>query len=454
MNFFVSFSLLFAIWSGYLIELGWLSGTSLISEILSAIAAAVVLVLGIRQRFIGFNPVYWLLLGFIFLNMLFGIVVNLVEPGPIVAGFRLYLKAIPFFFIPAVYAFSHDQIRLQIALVLASSFVQLPIAYYQRLNTLDIGSLSGDYTVGTLTISSHLSMFQISVIAILVAYKASGKLPFKYFLPALVLVALPTMINETKSTLFLLPLAVIVPMFLASRGKRRLKGALGGLALAAAMLAIFVPVYDYYAVPRWGYGILDFVTTEGQVERYLDKGAGLASKGQRVGRIDSYRLPLQVLAKDPVKLAFGLGAGNVRISVLGDKFSGRYSSQYEHLIKTGFALLLWETGLFGLIFVVLLQYRILIDVKRVSMSDSWYREMAAGWVFVVTIFLFGLLYKNFIANIGIAFPYWYFSGLLVAEARRLQLYGRNRTMGEQVKEDLRIGRHVGWYSKPDTRATM
>jgi hypothetical protein len=100
---------MFAIWSGYLYELGWLPGPSvLIAEMLSAIVASVVMILGMRNRFVGLNPVYWLLLGFIFLNMLFGIVANLVEPGPIVAGFRLYLKVMPFFLLPAVYAFSKD----------------------------------------------------------------------------------------------------------------------------------------------------------------------------------------------------------------------------------------------------------------------------------------------------------------------------------------------------------
>ena len=286
-------------------------------------------------------------------------------------------------------------------MVLLSSFAQLPIAFYQRLWTIDIGSKTGDYTVGSLTISSHLSFFQISVIAILVAYKASGKLPLKYFLPALALTALPTMINETKSSLVLLPLAVILPMVLVNRGKQRIKSAISGLALAAVMLSIFVPVYDYYIMPKWGFGILEFITTEGSVEGYLDKDAGVAS--ERIGRVGSFVLPLQILSKDPVKLGFGLGVGNVRSSALGGNFSGRYASRYEHLMITGFSQLLWETGLLGLLSVVLLQCRILFDAIRVTKSDSWYRELAAGWIFVVTIFLFGLLYKNFMENDGLTF---------------------------------------------------
>ena len=49
------------------------------------------------------------------------------------------------------------------------------------------------------------------------------------------------------------------------------------------------------------------------------------------------------------------------------------------------------------------------------------RELAIGWVYIAAIFLIGLAYKEFMANDGITFPYWFFSGLVVAEARRLEL---------------------------------
>jgi len=221
---------------------------------------------------------------------------------------------------------------------------------------------------------------------------------------------------------------------------------MAAVSIATGLVAAFIPVYDYYMEPRWGYGIVDFLTTEGRVEGYLYKDAGVASED--VGRVDSILLPLKTFGTDPVKLAFGFGAGNVRLSGLGEKFSGAYSSQYEHTITTGLSLLLWETGLIGAILVVLLQLRLLIDAFRVSRSESELRELASGWVFVISMFLIGLAYKVLLANDGITFPFWYFSGLVAAEARRAILAKQPVKTDVGLRSESRVDSIVTEYRSP------
>ncbi len=137
-----------------------------------------------------------------------------------------------------------------------------------------------------------------------------------------------TMINETKGTMILLPIALLAPViFLGkSSGTARVKKTALTLVLIGAFFAAFIPVYDHFIQPRWGYGILDFFQMEGRVERYLVKDSELGS--EKAGKIDSLVLPFKAARHDPAQLVFGLGIANMSPSSLGPGFEGDHFGRY------------------------------------------------------------------------------------------------------------------------------
>src|SRR5687768_4039340 len=102
-----------------------------LSELLGAIALLYVVVAGTHNRFQFVRPAYWFAFGILLFVMVAGIVLNHVEPGPIFAGLRTYLRAIPWFFVGAVVAFTEQDLRRQFRLLVAIALVQLPLAIEQ-----------------------------------------------------------------------------------------------------------------------------------------------------------------------------------------------------------------------------------------------------------------------------------------------------------------------------------
>src|SRR5271169_4384288 len=71
-------------------------------DLVSAVLMVYIFVEGVRQQFRYVNVKYWLIFGALALTILCGPLVNQEEVGPIVAGIRYCVRAIPLFFLPAV----------------------------------------------------------------------------------------------------------------------------------------------------------------------------------------------------------------------------------------------------------------------------------------------------------------------------------------------------------------
>ena len=135
----------------YLIGKGWLpSNFKFAPEILGMIAASIVVVAGVRDKFRFVRPVYWLIFSGLAIVMASGAIANQLQPGPMFAGFRFYLWSLPFFFLPMVTFIRERELRIQLLLLLAFCFVQIPIAWDQRQMTTLAGATTGDWTTGTL----------------------------------------------------------------------------------------------------------------------------------------------------------------------------------------------------------------------------------------------------------------------------------------------------------------
>jgi hypothetical protein len=412
----------------YLQAEGWFPPqAAYLQEVLAIIIAGTIVIAAARNGLQNVHATYWVVFAGLLLVILCGIVINVVGSGPVFAGLRTYLRAIPLFFLPAVLMMRERQIRTQLLFVLLIAMVQLPISLDQRMTTFASAYLSGDRTVGTLMGSGLLTIFCVCVACVLTGFYMRKRMRGWVYFILLSLTLAPTMLNETKVVIVLVPLGLLITFIVASKPQHRLRNGLVATFLLGLFAVVFVPVYDHFMKPRWGYGIVDFFTMEGRVEGYLDKNASMGAR--KAGRVDALVVPLEQLAKDPTTLAFGYGIGNVSDSALGEEFTGEYYRRYEPFLMSSATVLMLETGLFGLGCVLLLFLFIWRDARLVARSDDgMLGALAVGWMGVTGVMVVSLFYNTIIDNGTLSFLFWYFSGLIAAQRMRLGYAAQERTL--------------------------
>lgn len=395
-------------------------------ELLSIIATITVLYLISARRNIHLTMAYFTIFLLLGLLILFGIIANQVGAETLFVGIRKYLKFLPFFFLPLVYSFSEKEIRGQITILVCFAVVQLPVALHQKFIG-SIGRHSGDLIGGTLGSavrgSGLLTIFLICAITILTAYKVRNRITsWRYFL-LLTIFVLPTMINETKITFFLLPLALILPTIFAGSGSKRLNNIFTGILLTGLALGSFISVYDSL-YSQGNHSITEFITKEGRLEGYLKRSEEKINQGQG-GRIDAILIPLDVLSKKPESLLLGLGLGNVSRSSLGDSFSGAYYKLYGHTARNAISNLIWEFGLIGVLLIIIFNFLLFRDALRLATLNGIKGDIALGWACVVCIITISMFYTNVIGSNAISYLFFYFSGFLVAISSKHRLTSYN-----------------------------
>lgn len=398
-------------------------------EVMSALVVVLVIVLGVRNRFRYVRPAYWLVFSGFLVVIICGAVVNAVAPGPIFAGIRVYFRAIPWFFIPAVWAFSSEQIKNQLKLLLAICLLQLPFAIEQRIRTADSSwgfvAVTGDWTQGTLEEAGVLSIFLVGAVCLIAAFYERGKLKAVHFIALFLAFLLPTMINETKAMIVFLPMGLIGAFLCATRPEVRGRRIAVGVGMLALFGTIWVPVNDYMMEDReYGTSLEDFFLGEGPgtLNQYLSFGGGVGSVEGIPGRGIAIRVAIQEIATDPVRLIFGLGIGNVSHSSLGQEFTGKHNSVYGRFVIMTFARVIFEFGLLGIMLLYWLYWLILEDCRVMARRrDGLFSDFAAGWAGVVLLMWVVTLYSLVETFSSLAMLFWYFSGLVVAERMRRSL---------------------------------
>jgi len=428
----------------YAVEQGWIpSATKYLEEIIAACVAGYVLFVGARTRFANVRAEYWLVFGALAIVVMCGVVVNTEPSGPLFAGMRAYLRHLPLFFLPAVFAIDDKTLRRQLLLILAMAFVQAPTTIYQRMTTWSKGHISGDWAIGTLMNSGILSIFLICVACVITGMYLRKRISLKMLILLLLIVLAPTMVNETKATLFLVPIGILTTVIAGARPHQRLRNSLAALFVLSVFMSVFIPVYDYYVKPRWGYGLLDFMTMPGRLEGYLEKDDA-AIGAQEAGRVDAIRVPLQDFARDPAKLAFGVGIGNASDSALGDQFYGEYYRRYAMFGQSTAARLILETGVLGLALMLVLLMMMFRDAKAVAARDeTLHGALAAGWTGVIAVITCAMVYKEMIPFGTLGFFLFYFSGVIAARRVALRQRARAQAPVPVPRPGLAPGRRPG-----------
>jgi hypothetical protein len=392
-------------------------------EVLSGIVALYVATVGTRDGFRSVAPKYWFAFGAFAVLVVCGVINNGTGTGPMLSGMRFYLRAIPLFFLPAVLPMSEQHLKRQLDLLLGLAFLQLPIAIYQRWVVLSEGRYTGDSVTGTLTDSGVLSIFLICVVLVLTGLllkRRIGKL--KYAL-VIALILIPSAINETKGTLVLLPVGIMVTLIMGGEQGKRLRYATFALLGLVGFGAFFIPVYNMmeahnpYKIEK---DITNYFTNEKELSRYMSSNVSGVGTAKDVRRGDAIEIPLQFLSRDPAQLAFGLGIGSVSPSNFGKNFEGAYFQLFKKFLITSFTFFLLEFGIFGLITIALLFWLVFMDTLTVARVDaSLIGAVAAGWTGVVVLMALGMVYTILHEFTSVNYLAWYFSGVICARRASL-----------------------------------
>lgn len=405
----------------HLVLNGFPGAVKFLPEMLSAVVALYVVAEGTRQRFQFVQPKYWIFFSLMLLFVICGILANEVASGPIIAGARQYLRALPFFFLPAIFAFSEKQIKRQLILVLMLCLTQLPFAGYQRYQLWLMNRYTGDLVIGTLTESGTLTLIEVSAALVVLALFLRKRLTAFWSTILFFLLLLPTTINETKITIIIVPLGLLVTLLVGTPRNRRALAIGWATTLLVAFVALLIPIYDFIQEdnPYPQEISLDLLTDNKR--NYLEaKDAGIGATSY-VGRKDAVAISTQYVADNPIHLAFGLGIGNSLKSSLGKNFSGRYADLFEFVSIVSFSDFILELGLFGTTIVFILHWLILKDALFVAKTDRGILgAFSIAWSAVGVIIFLTMFYKKLVPWESVSYLYWYFSGLIAAQKVKLQ----------------------------------
>jgi hypothetical protein len=282
------------------------------------------------------------------------------------------------------------------------------------------GSYTGDYVFGTLMNSGQLSIFLVGAAALVIGFFLRGMISTKRVFLLLVLLLLPTMLNETKVTLVAVPLMMSTCFIVGAKPGERLKNTILAVVVTAMFLAAFIPVYDYFMKPKWGYGLVDFIFQEGRVEGYLDRGAEVGEYDAESGKLGGLKIAITEVSRNPINLVFGFGIGNVAESALGDQFTGYYFKLSNTFLETTATFVVFEFGVTGLLLLLLLFGKMFRDCLRVAHSDNRFRSaVAIGVAGIVMTLMLGFFYHKMHENRAISILFWYLAGTVAAFRMRL-----------------------------------
>jgi hypothetical protein len=411
----------------YLASLGLLPGSvKFLPEMFSGLVAVYVLVQGISTRFKYVRTEYWLVFGAAATVLVCGVIANSVSPGPILSGMRYYARAIPFFFLPLVYPFSEDEIWKQMRFLCGIALLQLPLAVYQKYELVSDFRFTGDFVFGTLMLSSSMTLYLIVGIGFLIALYLRKSISPKTFAILFALFVLPTALNETKVTIFFMPVGIMMTALIATPRGQRMRIFLLGTALVVVAGAIFVPIFNYLGTKavrtkEEESKITDMFTKKDFFEKYLNQNSQLGDR-KEVGRVDGITVPVAVIARDPISLVLGLGLGNASSSNLGPQFSGKHAPLLARYASGGpsAGAMILEVGLLGVACALLLHWMILRDALIATRTGSdLVSQLAGAWPAAVALMTVSLFYVAPISSENQSYLFWYFSGVFVA--RRAQL---------------------------------
>jgi hypothetical protein len=394
LTFFVDFGFIYI--DGFPRILTWLpEGVAAIVLVFAILSASSNSFIQIPGRY-----AVWLLL--VALVFLIGIIVNDVESGAMFYGARIYLRYLPFLLLPILIPFSQRESFLQLKFVLFFAFIQLPFSLYQFVYVFGTtNNMTGDVVRGTMSTSGHLTMFVVASFAVWTTLFLKKRIRLVTYLVGAPIIVIPSWLNESTGTLFLLPLAILLPLFLDTTKGGRFLRLMASSVVLVALMGGFIWTYSN-TFTRWGGDLSNVFVGERGALHYLYKGADENSRadGHReqseIGRLDSIVMPFLVM-DDPVQLAVGLGMGNAS-STQSRHFEGEYTEYNRRygMNHTTYAAILWETGVLGLVFSLWLMAMVYRDGIALSRREDGQGAIGLAAAVLMAFMTVAFAYKNII----------------------------------------------------------
>jgi len=383
---------------------------------------AVILAVG-RNKLVALAPKYVLLALVLLVHMTLGSIVNTVSPGTFVWGMRAYLAFVPLFLLPMVFTFTEAHLRRYFKFVVCLALLQLPVALYQRIFVYPIIP-TGDVIRGTFSSGAIMSVTLVSIVGMIIALYLRKQVAGKWLL-MIPLLLIPTLINETKGTVILLPLALCAVAYFNVESAKRFK-ALFVSALASAFFVLaFAVAYDVYfpdlsedmGKEGESLNLLSFLANDALDSVYKDHDE---PKLGRVGRVDSFLYAYVELSKQPVTLPFGLGVGNVSHPDAIEFLRGEHHEFYEKYgaYVTTYASLLWSVGIVGILITLLAIRMMYVDTKFIRESGGYKGALAVGWSATLICLPIAFLYKDLVYANVINVLVFFVSGYFASERVR------------------------------------
>ena len=215
--------------------------TTYFSDLAAIILLVAIFTSLVKRRRVDIDGVSLTILCFLIATFVASAVINIVSPSVLIAGLRSHFKFLPFLFLPFVYEFSAEQIKRQMYLLLGLTVMQIPVALYQRFITY-AGVRSGDGVGGTLGPHSSgiLSVWLACAICVILASHLNGLLKKSTSIVLIAAVAVPMMINETKISFFIIPLALIFPVMFWPKNRGKIGQMSLTIGLAIAFLGVLI----------------------------------------------------------------------------------------------------------------------------------------------------------------------------------------------------------------------
>ena len=334
------------------------------------------------------------------LALIAGLIFNEVQSGAVFYGLRKYFRYVPILLLPILVKFPIKERIRHFKFFLFCAFWQLPAVIYQwETQRPTESNTSGDFMVGTLTTSGALTVFLLGTVVAWTAFFAKRRMNGLIYFLILPLLILPTWLNETTSSLILLPLAVGLPFLLLRAPGGNLRKYASVVVLVGLLLPGFVWFYNSN-FDRWGGDVTNAMSERGL--SYLYRGADERSRADgyreqsEIGRLDSMRMPFLIL-DDPFNWVVGVGIGNAS-RVKRDAFAGEYSAYNERygIELTTYSHLLWEIGLLGLGLCLIFLIVVASDARYLSREPGSEGALGLALYALVPFVLICMLYKSLI----------------------------------------------------------
>jgi hypothetical protein len=401
-----------------LMSLDWLSGKwdliprqlTWIPEILSIITILYIIMFAAKNKMFPLQLPYILIYLFILLTFL-GIFLNNIAISVAFSGLRNHLKFLPFFLLPFFYTFSDNFIKKFIILVLLLSFLQGPVSMIQRLV---FTSQSGDVVGGTLGASASgiLSLFCSMVMILWIIIYFRLHIRFIYFTFGLIVLFVPMTLNETKISIFLIPVVFISALLIIPEAKSKARQLIILLLILIIFFSLFKMTYNYYYGKDSEHMIETYISNPKKVLDYIYFRK--YNKSGELNRIPQIIFAYQHVSGKLLHFIFGVGAGNASDSFFSEA-KGIYHKRYDTLgIDSIFiSNMIWEYGIFGTILYLFICTFLFLKTYSMRKKEGILGVTAMYFLGMSIILLLSTIYLNTMRVNLFLYLYWFVGGYLI-----------------------------------------